>query len=142
MKLFWVLDVDGADEEPYVFAKQLLILLKIFALSSGRSRVHATEHYDKEVSEAEYQDGGRVLFWNRGSSTKDRNEILRPWVGPYVVTGKLRAEKYMLKSDVENCVVRVRVSHSKKLGNSATKIGDPKDGIFSDSMHIFHTISE
>ena len=85
--------------------------------------------------------GDRVLLWSTELATQEGNKVIKPWIGPFVVTARLGSVGYELKSEVGGRVARVHINRLRKISSEAIETGEPKDGVFPDALRILRKIS-
>ena len=134
-------DRDCMEDEPESLAKRLSLLHKQL-LSKGKvSRGRAKKQYDKKVNPVEYSVGDRVLLWSVKINNKEGKKIVKPWVGPYRVSGRLGRVGYELRAEVGDKVVRVHANRLRRIPEGVVETGDPQDGMFPDSLRTLSRIA-
>ena len=136
-------EVDRAcfDDEPDSLAERLSLLHKELLSKAGVSRKRAKAQYDKRLNPEIYEEGDRVLLWSVKLNKEEGKKIVKPWIGPYKVTGKLGRVGYELKSEVGDKKVRVHANRLRKIPEGVVETGDPEDGMFTDSLRTLGRIA-
>lgn len=68
---------------------------------------------------------------------------MKPWIGPYVVKGTLGRVEYAREPGVfGSCRKRASVHtyRLRKIGPGIVESGDPKDGVFFDTLRLLKRI--
>lgn len=105
-----------------------------------KERRRASNLYDKYVEEARFSIGARVLLWSPEHTNKEESKIVPSWLGPYTVEEKLSPVGFLLRSEAGGRTARVHVNRMRNIGMYARETGDPKDGVFPDSLRLLAKI--
>lgn len=133
----WDLELDGGEDKPAYLGERISDLHKILTLSSKTSQTRIANHYAQAVTKTKYKERDHVLMWDKKLSTQDENKVARPWIGLYEVVGKLKNVRRLLKSEIENRSAWVHVNRLRKIDSGTVETGDPRDGVFPDSLRTF-----
>ena len=129
------------EEEPDSLADRLALLHKQLLSKAGVLHARAKKQYDKRVNPEVYSIGDRVLLWSVKIGKDEGKKIVKPWIGPNRVTGKLGHVGYELTAEVGDKVVRVHANRLRRISDRVMETGDPQDGMFPDSLRTLGRIA-
>lgn len=135
------LDIDRVMGEPEGLAGELAALHKQLISTGKKARARGKKQYDKTINPVEFNIGERVLLWSVKLNSKEGNKVIKPWIGPYVVIGRLGRVGHQLKSEMGSKIVRVHANRLRRIPDGVIESGDPEDGMFPDSLRVLERIS-
>lgn len=122
------LDLDRNDGEPDSLSERLSVFHKQLLGRARKERNRAKTQYDKSVRETQYE-------------MEEGKKVVKPWIGPYIVSGKLGRVGYQMLSEMGNTTVRVHANRQRKIAKCMLETGDPEIGMIPDSLRTLKRIS-
>lgn len=80
-------------------------------------------------------------MWSVKISSQEGKKIVRPWFGLGKMVEKLGRVGYVLRAEVGTQKVRDHTNRLRKISDSIVETGDPKQGIFPDSLRTLSRIA-
>ncbi len=108
--------------------------------NAKRSHARAASYYDKAVRKTTYSSGERVLLCSSELASQEGKKVVKPWIGPYVVVAPLGRVGYELRPEVGDRTARVHANRLRRIGDGVMESGEPKDGVFPDSLRTLGKI--
>lgn len=128
------------EEEPDSLAERLAVLHKQLLCKGMDARGKANKAYDRKVNPIEFFIGDRVLVWSEMLNNLEGKKIIKPWIGPYLIKGRLGRVGYVVEAEVGDKVARLHANRMRKIPAGLVESGDPEDGVFPDSLRTLQKI--
>jgi hypothetical protein len=105
----WTTMLEDRDDDEKLQERMRIIHDELFRRGI-HTRSQAAGQQNRVLKEVQFEQGDRVLLFNRLGQVEQARKLRSPWLGPYRVKEKLSPISYILESEVTHEVARVHVN--------------------------------